>query len=76
MSGERAEQMGRIEADVRMLVGTCGEIKEQLEVMNGRQRVDHDDITTLKTRMGQWATAQALWTTGVGVVAGWFGSQR
>ena len=52
------------------------EIKKQITEANGRQRKDHDDITMLKSRMGQWATAQALWTAAVGVVAGWFGSQR
>jgi len=65
-----------IMAEVKAIGSDVTEIKTQIQTMNGRQRDDHDDITVLKTRMSQWATAQALWTASVGVVAGWFGSQR
>ena len=76
MPSDYAQQIATIFERTGTLVNDVAEIKDQLELANGRQRKDHDKIIGLETRMGQWATAQALWTAAAGVFAGWFGSQR
>lgn len=75
MPSPYAEQIGRIEENVQTLVETCTEIKKQLEAANGRQRIDHDKITTLETRMGILAGFQAALTFVASAVAAWLGSR-
>lgn len=60
------EKLNAIHDDVK-------EIKEQLAIMNGRQRDDHDRITRLEERTGILAGVGAAWATIVAAVAAYLG---